>query len=415
MNRRSFLKRTAGTLTGGFAFPYLISSSALGKAATVAASNRIVMGCIGVGGQGIYDMKAFLQKPDVQVVAVCDVDTERRQRARQTVNETYGNRDCAAYRDFTELLARDDIDAVSIATPDHWHAIPVISAAKAGKDIYCEKPLSLTITEGRTMVNAVRRYGRVFQTGSQQRSSFFFRHGCELIRNGYIGRVKHIIVGVHGPAGDCDLPAEPLRDGLDWDMWLGQTPTRPYNYTIFRRWRSYWDYSGGSFTDWGAHHFDIAQWALGMDGSGPVEVYPPDGKREVTFKYANGVTVTRHEPRDYQQYSVFVRGAEGTVEMHRQWLRTEPKSLARRRIGPNEKRLYRSDDHKANFFDCIRSRRKPVADVETGHRSVTVCHLGNIAYRLNRPLKWEPASEHFVDDREAEKFSARTMRSGWHL
>ncbi len=414
MNRRKFLQNVTAT-AAALGFPYIVPSSALGKSGGTAPSNRITIGSIGVGGMGGGHLRDCLSREQAKVLAVCDVDTERRERACGRVNEAYGNSDCAAYRDFRELLARDDIDAVIIATPDHWHAIAAIRAAEAGKDIYCEKPMTLTIGEGRAMVNAVRRYGRVFQTGSQQRSGYYFRHGCELVRNGYIGQVKHIVVGVHGHAGDCDLPAEPVREGLDWEMWLGQAPLRAYNYTIFRRWRSYWDYSGGSVTDWGAHHFDIVQWALGMDNSGPVEIYPPDGTREISFVYSNGVTMVRREPADYSEYSVRVIGTDGEVEMHRDWLRTKPRPLALHKISPNEKRLYYSSDHKANFFECIRSRRKPVADVETGHRSVTVCHLGNIAYRLNRPLKWEPASEHFVDDHEAEKFSARTMRSPRHL
>jgi predicted dehydrogenase len=351
----------------------------------------------------------------VRVVAVCDVDRQRRDRALERVSDAYGSSDCATYVDFRELLARDDIDAVIIATPDHWHSIPAIAACEAGKDVYCEKPMTLTISEGRAMVNAARENERVFQTGSQQRSGFFFRHGVELVRNGYIGEVKSIIVGVHGHAGYCDLPAEPMREGLDWEMWLGQAPWRPYNYRIWRSWRSYWDYSGGSVTDWGAHQFDIAQWALGMDESGPVEVRPPEDGHEIRAVYGNGVTVERHEPVDYSEYSIKVIGSEGEVEMHREWLRTKPRSLRYATIKPGEERVYYSDDHKGNFLDCIRSRKKCIADVDIGHRSVSVCHLGNIAYRLGRRLKWDPVKERFVGDDEADRMLSRAKRSPWHM
>ncbi len=413
ISRRQFIRASAQT-AGLLSFPYLIREAAL-AAGAAAPSNRITVGSIGIGGMGRGHLRELVRRPDVRVLALCDVNKNNLDRAIETVSEAYGKNDCAVYRNFRELLARTDIDAVFIATPDHWHSIPAIEAAKAGKDIYSEKPLSLTVAEGKAMVKAARFYNRVFQTGSQQRSGYFFRHGCELVRNGYIGQVKSILVGVQGHARDCDLPAEPVPDYIDWDMWLGPAPFRPYNSRIARGWRSYWDYSGGNFTDWGAHQVDIAQWALGMDTSGPVEIYPPDGKRQVSFKYANGVTMARIEPADYQQYSILVEGTEGTVEMHREWLRTKPKSLALVTIRPDQIRLYHSDNHKDNFFECIRTRRRPVADVETGYHSITVCHLGNIAYRLNRPLKWDPVREQFAGDKDANRMLSRSMRSPWHI
>ena len=432
IGRRQFLESAAGAVAVAIGFPYIVKSSVFGANGTILPSERIVMGCIGVGGQGTGDMKGFLEHESVQVVAVCDVNRESygyqgrsprgREPAKRIVEEHYAKKKdsvaykgCAAYEDFRELIARNDIDAVLIATPDHWHAIPVIEAASAGKDIYCEKPLSLTVAQARAMVNAVRRYGRVFQTGSQQRSSYWYWHGCELIRNGYIGEVKTILVGVGGTSGACYLPAESVPEGLNWDMWLGPAPARPYNIEIQQRWRAFQDYSGGQMTDFGAHNFDIAQWGLGMDDSGPVEIYPPEGEKEITYKYANGVTMTRRTPKEWKEYTVLFTGTKGKVEMHREFLHTWPENLAKHQISPNEIRLYRSDDHFGNFLDCIRSRRKTVADVEIGCRSVTVCHLGNIAYQLNRPLKWDPAQEQFVNDAQANRMLKRPMRSPWHL
>ena len=414
-NRRQFLKRAGGAALGVVASAYIIPSSVFAADGFVAPSNKINLGSIGVGGMGTGHLRDLVGRAEARVIAVCDVNSQRADNARNIVDEAYGAKGCAVYKDFRELLARGDIDAVFIATPDHWHILCATAAAKAGKDIYCEKPMSLTVEQGRAMVSTVRRYRRVFQTGSQQRSSFYFRQGCELIRNGYIGQVKSIVVGIKGPAGDCDLPAERAPEYIDWDMWLGPSPWRPYNDRIRRSWRRYWDYSGGEMTDWGAHHFDIAQWALGMDESGPVEIYPPDGKREVTYVYGKGVTLTRKEPKEWKDYSVLVTGTEGTVEMHREFLNTRPAALARYQIKPGEVHLYKSDDHKQNFFDCIRTRRLCIADVETGHRSVTVSHIGNIAYRLNRQLRWNPQKERFEGDEEANRFLSRPMRGPWQL
>jgi len=286
LNRRHFLKATSvATLTT----PFLLYSA---RAATArkAPNDRITLGVIGTGKQGRGLTNNFLGMPDTQVVAVCDVDTKRREHHRKMVEEfcrIKGNTEfkgCAEYKDFRELLAREDIDAVVIAAPDHWHACIAIAACQAGKDIYCEKPLSLTIHEARAMVKAARKYDRVFQTGSMQRSSKEFRKACELVRNGRLGRIKQVIVDVGPPSVPCDLPEEAMEPGLNWDMWLGPAPMRPYNSVLsprgvhdhFPNWRNYREYSGGMMTDWGAHHFDIAQWGLGMDDSGPVQIIPPE-------------------------------------------------------------------------------------------------------------------------------------------
>ncbi len=402
----------------------------MGKGGGVAASNRITLGCIGVGKQGTSLEQVFLNEQGAEVVAVCDVDSLKLQRGRNIAEKYYARqkpagvyKGCVAYKDFRDLLARDDIDGVVVATPDHWHAIIAIQAARAGKDIYCEKPISQTVAEAREMVKVVKSYGRIFQAGSMQRSDSRFRFVCELVRNGYIGEVKTITAGMSGPPVECDLPAEAVPDYLDWDMWLGPAPKRPYNEVLsphiskdhFPLWRIYRDFGGGYTTDWGAHHFDIAQWALGMDKSGPVEIYPPDGKNEIIFKYANGTILTRQEPKEWKDYTVTFAGTEGKIVVHREFLNTWPASLMDVKLGPNDIRLYKSNNHYANWLDCIRTRSKPICDVETGCQTTIVCHIGNIAYELNRPLKWDPEKVRFIDDPQADCLLSRSMRSPWHL
>jgi len=421
ITRRTFLKRTAA-----IALPYAISSSALGAGGRPAPSERIVMGAIGVGGQGTRHVGGgiwvqgggFLSKSEVQFVAVCDVNAQNRNNARNIVNKHYGNNDCAEYNDFRQLVAREDIDAVMVATPDHWHVLTSIAAVKAGMDVYCEKPLSLTIRQARELADMVKRYGRVFQTGTQQRSWHEFRFACELVRNGYIGEVKSITVNVGGPPlWSCDAPAEPEPEWLDWNMWLGPAPWRPYTSKIAPGgWMAYRDYSGGEMTNWGAHMFDTAQWAMGMDESGPVEIIPPDGKdyKVLTYKYANGTIMTRDEIGKNVPGVLFT-GSEGKIEVSRDHLVAWPEELIKQKIGPNEIHLYESKNHQDNFLECIRTRERPASDAEVGCRSVTVCHLGNIAYWLQRPLRWDPKKERFLNDQEADKMIARPMRAPWHL
>ncbi|MBN1359854.1 MAG: Gfo/Idh/MocA family oxidoreductase [Sedimentisphaerales bacterium] len=424
VTRRQFLAKAAGTAVGVVGIPHLVSSSALGQDGNTAASERITLGFIGCGKQGTYLLQSFLNARGAQVLAVCDVDKLKLERAKRISDEHYARRSGASYQgcgaagEFRELLARADIDAVVIATPDHWHAIGVIEAARVGKDIYCEKPLSQTIAEARAMVNAVRRYNRVFQTGSMQRSDWHFRLGCELVRNGYIGDLQHITVGVGGPPADQPLPAETVPDYLDWDRWLGPALWRTYNsdlsphisQDVFPNWRYHSEFGGGAMTDWGAHHFDIAQWAMGMDESGPVEIIPPDGKdyRVLTYKYASGVTMVRDNAN-----GVLFSGTKGIVETNRGHLRTSPEELKDVQIKPDEIHLYESNNHYVDWLDAIRKRAKPVCDIETGCRSVTVCHLGNIAYKLQRPLRWDPEKEVFVGDDEANRLLSRSYRSPW--
>jgi len=426
ITRRRFLTKTAGAAAAAISFPYLVRSSALGQEGTAAPSNRITLGFIGTGKQSQHLIRSFLNSPGTQMLAACDVDKLKLKRAVDMAQEHYSKqtgatyKGCASYGDFRELLARGDIDAVVIATPDHWHAITVIRAAAAGKDIYCEKPLSQTIAEARAMVNAVRRYGRIFQTGSMQRSDQKFRFACELVRNGYIGKVQTVTVGVGGPPEDKPLPVEQVPDYLDWDMWVGPAPWRPYNNDMsphisfdgFPNWRYHSDFGGGGMTDWGAHHFDIAQWGLGMDETGPVEIIPPDGKdyKVLTYKYANGVIMTRDNAN-----GILFTGTEGRVEVNRGYLKTWPDTLQNQQIGVDQTHLYDSNNHYTDWLKAIRTRNKPICDIETGCRSVTVCHLGNIAYRLGRALKWDPNREVFINDSEANRLLSRAMRSPWHL
>ncbi len=412
-SRREFLS----ALAGGLAAPYVLTSQALGAGAHPPASERIHVGHIGIEWMGGIHLGYYKSVAEARSVAACDVDSRYLDAGARKIESNTGAR-CKRYKDFRRLLDDRDVDAVLIAVPDHWHALISIHAAQAGKDIYCEKPMALTVREARAMVEAVRRYGRVFQTGSQQRASGNFRHACELVRNGCIGTVKHVTVAVGGSSGPCYLPAQPTPSTIDWDLWLGPAPWRPFSDKIHsRRWRSFRDYAGGGQTDWGAHHYDIAQWGLGMDRSGPVEIHPPDGKhyQHLTYQYANGVTMVRGSCN-----GVLFRGSEGEVEVNRGHLRTQPAALRSRTLAPNDVHLHRAPEgswrgNTRDWLACIRTRERPLCDVEIGCRSVTVCHLGNIATWLNRPLRWDPDNEQILGDDEASRWLDRPKRAPWHL
>jgi predicted dehydrogenase len=423
LTRRDLLKSvTAAAVIG----PYVVSSGAWGAGDRPAPSNRIAMGAIGTGGMGTGDLNGFLGKDEVQMLAVCDIDKTRRDKAKQIVDRKYGNTSCLDYNDFREIIRRTDIHAVMIATPDHWHAIPVILAARAGKDIHCQKPLSLTIREGRAMSDAVRRYGVVFQTGSQQRSDRKFRFACELVRNGRLGKLQTMEVGLPGGKPGPLAPPEPPPAGFDYDLWLGQAPYTPY--TADRtHWSFRWilDYSGGQVTDWGAHHCDIAQWGNGTSYTGPVEVegkgdFPSDGiwNTATTYRfvctYASGVRMICADGSQFPNGIKFV-GSEGWVFVSRGKIDSEPKSLLASTIGPNEIHLYESGDHKGNFLDCIKTRGETIAPIENAHRSISIAHLGNIAMLLGRKVRWNPDTEQFVNDAEADRMLSRAMRAPWHI
>ncbi|MHC4682039.1 MAG: Gfo/Idh/MocA family protein, partial [Planctomycetota bacterium] len=337
ITRRRFLQSGAGLAVGAMAFPYIVCSSALGNAGGLAPSNRIVMGCIGMGGMGTGDMRGFLGKEDVKVVAVCDVDKSQRDKAKKTVDEKYGNEDCKTYPDFRDVIERRDIDALSIALPDHWHSIPAVMGARAGKDIHAQKPLARTIREGRAICDAVKRYGIVWQTGSQQRSSGDFHRACELVRNGRIGKVTRVEVGLPTGGASDNKPVQPVPEGVDWDFWLGPAPWVPYRGILHWNWRWMMDYSGGQLTDWAGHHIDIAHWALDLERTGPVEiegggVYPKDGIYNVpmeyrfTCMYANGIEMTVANNKQIPQGTKWY-GDKGWIYVKRGKLEAEPASV----------------------------------------------------------------------------------------
>jgi len=430
MSRRAFVASAAAA-----AVPLIVPRASLGDDKKPRANSRLAVGFIGMGYQMGGHLGYMLGQQDVQVLAVCEVDKTRRENAKKRVEDHYAKdekkgtyKGCDAYFDFHELTNRKDIDAVVIATPDHWHAIPALEALKNGKDVYCEKPLTLTIHEAKALIDATRKYERVFQTGSQQRSEKGFRVACELVRNGRIGKVKTVYVNVGGPSKPCDLPEENMEPGLDWDRWLGPAPTRPYNSVLsprgvhkhFPNWRNYREYSGGMMTDWGAHHFDIAQWGLGMDESGPVEIIPPEdpkAERGVKYIYANGVEVIHAEKDDMGKNvnGVTFVGESGRVFVNRGYLASDPADLHKQNLGEKDVHLYESPGQQKDWLNCIKSRKRPICDVEIGARSVTVCHLGNLAYWNHRKLRWDPKEWRFVNDAEADKWLDRERRQGYSL
>ena len=434
LNRRQFLKRTAAAAVGAVAFPTIIPGRALGLDGATAPSNRLTMGFVGMGKMAKGHLGAYQGDESCQILAICDVEQGRREKAAAQTNELYAKRAgegsysaCDTYDDFRVLCARADIDFVVIATPNHWHVLTALEALRNGKDVYLEKPMTRTIDEGKALIKAVRRYGRILQVGSQQRSDSAFRFACELVRNGRIGDLKEVIVNIGGPPEEDNLPGEPPPEGLDWDMWLGPCPWRPYSSVLappesfegWPRWRNYRPYAEGGMDDWGAHHFDIAQWGMGMDGSGPVEIIPPSPDnpevKRLTFVYANGVRMYQGGGTIQGAGTEWV-GTKGRVGVNRsEFLVTEPANLKYELIGPNEIHLYDSPDHRQNFLECVRTRREPICPVEVGHSSATICHLGTIAYWLKRPLKWNPEIQEFVDDSEANRLLSRAMRGPWQL
>ncbi len=430
INRREFVGKAAA-LAGFMIVPrFVLGGKKPDGSRYLAPSDIISLGFIGTGKQGKGLTDAFLNTGEAKIVAISEVYKIKGQMTLDRIKAAYAKNpqlgamaEIAFYNDFRELLARKDVDAVVIATPDHWHAAMAVRAAEAGKDIYCEKPLSLTVKEGRAMVNATRKYNRVFQTGSMQRSWPEFRQAAELIRNGYIGEVKSIKVNVGPPPVAYNLAAEPIPEGLDWSKWLG--PNQPVAFNpelappitkdVFPNWRNYREFGGGMVTDWGAHMFDIVQWALDMDNSGPVEVIAPDGKEHpfLTYKYENGITMT-HEKWEWSNGILFT-GTEGELRVQRKKLETTPASLKDKVIGDSEKHVYKSENHYKDFFQAMRTRSKPICDVEVGHRTASVCNIGNIAYRLNRPLQWNPKKEEFKNDKEANALLGRSMNKEWGI
>ncbi len=433
-NRRQFLTTAAGASAAAFAAPMFIPSHVLGKDGAVAPSNKIVMGSIGVGGQGRGNLGAFLGQADTQVVAVCDVDSRHRGLARDMANKKYGNKDCATLADFRELTNRKDIDAVVVCTPDHWHALATIAAARSGKDVYCEKPLANSIGEGRAVVEALREKGRILQTGSHERSGNNARYVAELVLNGYLGKLHTIRINLPTDewqhkavkAFKDNPPAQPIPEGFDYDAWLGHTPVAPYHEKRCHFWwRFILNYGSGEMSDRGAHVIDLAHLCAGLDDTGPVDIKATgtasktslyDAFMEYEFEcvYPNGI---RMVGASSGTRGLKLEGDKGWIfiHVHGQKLEASSPDLLKIKLGPNDVRVERSPGHHRNFLDCIKSRKQPVASAEIGHRTATACHLNIIAMKLGRPLKWDPKAETFGDDKEANALITPKMRAPWSL
>jgi myo-inositol 2-dehydrogenase / D-chiro-inositol 1-dehydrogenase len=419
-SRRQFIRTAAASV----ALPWIIPSSVLGAAAP---SNRINIGFIGLGTHGTeWNLMDYLKRYDARVVMVCDVDGHRMRRAKNLVDARYDNEDCAMSKDFRDVLGRKDIDAVMISTPDHWHTLISVMAARAGKDVQCEKP-TLTIGEGKILIDTIRKHGRVFQTSTEDRSLPEYHRMAELVRNGRIGKLQKIEVLLpKAPRGPGNPTPQPVPPDLDYDLWLGPAPEAPYTKDrCHANFRYIWDYSGGTIVDWGAHLFDTAQWANDTERSGPVEVestgmlwegglYNTPKDFNVTYRYANGVimTCTTGNP------TIKFIGSDGWVG-NRSWrgeIEASSQEILNSVIGPNEIHLYTNPEGEHDdFLKCMKSRKDPYFPVDVGHRVATVCHLANISLRLGRKLKWDPKAERFENDDQSNAILTRPMRKPWSL
>jgi predicted dehydrogenase len=430
INRRIFLKKTARITTGSIMAPAFIPGSVLGKNGSISPGNRITLGIIGMGNMGINNTNQFFQMDDVRILAVCDLDAVRLQRAKTMVDMAYDNKDCSMYHDFRDLLSRKDIDAVCITTPDHWHGIVAVEAARAGKDIYGEKPLSHNFSEGRIICNAVQRYNRIWQTGSWQRSVANFRFACELVKNGRIGKISHVEVGLPGGYSTKDnptgTPTKPPPE-LDYDFWLGPAPTVPYfDGRVHWNWRWQLAFGGGQLLDWVGHHVDIAHWGLGLDLTGPVEIegigeYPDTGPWDTAYRYRietryrNGLTMTIAGGHPDIRMGTRWIGEHGWIWVTRGDMETSPISLMKEKLGYGDIRLYYSEEHRRNFIDCVKTRKPAITPCEVAHRSATPGHLGQIAMRLGRKIRFDPEFEKILHDDTATRMLSRPMRKPWQI
>lgn len=430
--RRRFLKQISTAAVGIAAFPSIVPASVLGKEGKTSPSDKIVMAGIGFGMMGIPNMKNFLEKDNVQWVAVCDLDKEHLLQAKKIVDDKYGNSNCAVYHDFREICQRDDIDAVSLAVPDHWHAVVAIACARAGFDIYGEKPFTHSLLEGRALSDTVKRYGTVWQTGSWQRSVANFHKGCELVRNNRIGKIKRVEVGL--PSGHYDFAGTkgmetmgPPPPQLDYDFWLGPAPYAPYcPARVHRNWRWNMDLGGGQLMDWIGHHLDIAHWGLGFDDTGPLEI---EGYGEYTRAGVWNSPTRYYLQADYADGTpIIIAGGHDEISMGTKWIgeygwvyvdrgkfETHPAYLKTDPIRPEEFHLYKSRDHHQNFLDCVKNRKPTVAPAETAHRSASVGHLGVIAIELGHKIRFNPNTESILEDPEGSRLLGRSFRSPWSL
>ncbi len=420
--RRKFIKRT-GLAVGAIT---ILPRHVLGRG-FVAPNDKINLGFIGLGKQSSGLARAFTENTNAQIVAGSDVWTTKNEWFKNHVEKVYadkrkrsGYKGVSTTSDYQALLARPDVDAVIVATPDHWHAIQAIAAMKSGKDVYCEKPMTLTIKEGQDMVKTTKSTGAVLQVGSMQRSWQKFQKAVDLVSKGYIGEVTKVLVNVGDPAIPFNMPSEEIPKEVDWNAWCGPAPLLPYNYRLspptseefFPDWRKFKETGGGILTDWGAHMFDIAQWGLGMDRSGPVRFEPPKDRnavRGMRMVYENGIEMI-HE--DFGRgWGVRFIGREGTLDVSRQYLETNPASILTAELEASNTTLDESrGNHYQNWIDAIKNRSQPICDVEIGHRSASIGNICNIAYELGRPLDWNPEKEKFVGDKEANKMKKRKYR-----
>lgn len=436
LTRRKFLKTAAVGAVGVAMFPQFLSSCKQNKAAGL-NDGIIRLGFIGLGQQAMYLLSGFIGISGVQVVAGSDVYGIKRERFMRRVNKHYTDNqtevEVEVYEDYKQLIAREDIDAVVIATPDHWHAFMAIEACKAKKNVYLEKPLTFTIKEGQLLKKAVRDNGVVLGVGSQQRSDANFQHAIKLIQDGKIGKIEKVNAYVGAPPTPYDLAEETLPADLNWPLWLGPSEYVHYNHQlnppisldpeqneqIWGAWRWYKELGGGFTTDWGAHMFDIAQWGLGMDGSGPVEIIPAgyEDTKFLTYKYANGVIMTEEPFDEAQTKGVKFTGDKGWIEVSRGHYKASDDSLLPPVTEETEGAYETKIPHLANFIESVKTKTDPVVPVEIGHSSCTVCTLGNIAYDLGRPIKWDPSKEEFVDDAEAtaNRLFNKTYAEGYVL
>jgi len=414
VSRRAFVKRAGLALAG----PFIIPSRAFG------ANDRITVGTVGVGPQGRSVMEMFMASADARVVAVCDVNGLRREDARARVDAVYQSKGCAAYNDFRELVARPDIDVIHCAAPDHWHVLVALEAARAGKDMYIEKPLGLSVAQDQALRDELRRRGNIFQFGTQHRSEANFRFGCELVRSGRIGILKSMRVALEASKTSPNFPAMPVPEWLDYDRWLGPAPYAPFteNRIINRYWWHISDYTLGFVAGQNIHFGDIALWGAGLDHTGPVEVegwgkFPADGLTDCAIAYnvrhtfANGVVMHFTDDVENPQ-GIRFEGTEGWVFVDLGRIDAEPKSLLKETLPP-EARLYRSNHHVQNLLDCVRTRSQPICPIESAIRADTICHLSDIAMRLGRKLHWDPETETFPNDPEATRMLTRPMRGPW--
>lgn len=448
ITRRSFLKSFTKTAAGIITSPYIITTTMLGKDTTLPPSERIALGHIGVGQRGANALlKSFLDLEDAQCAAVCDPFRSKRERWAKYVDSTYAvkkemgsYKGCMAYNDFRDLLARDDIDAVVVATPDHWHVPIALAAARAGKDMYVEKPLGLSIEQNRTLRTGIKSYGRVFQYGTQQRSGRNFRFACELVQNGRVGELKTIQAWCPGKYGKHESSTKPIPvpAGFDYDLWLGPAPWSPYTNDRCT-YRGSWyvsDNSLGFIAGWGAHALDIAQWGNNTEYTCPIKyegigIFPTDGlfdtpiSWDVKCHYANGVElhfmshdvarpIIKRYRKDNDHGTTFI-GADGWVSVDRDDIYAEPSSLLKSIIGPSEIHLYESKSHSQNFLDCIRTRAETVSPIAPAVQSDMISHLSDITIRTGRQIMWDPEKEVIIDDEEASRLLSRPMRSPWHL